>query len=231
MPSSTKSIIHALTPPIVWKLARKLAKKQPPARNSAAVAGEQQPAEYYNQFGVNDHLKKHYTQSKYYPTWLLITDHLLGTGCRRILDIGCGPAQFAKLLFDNGFTDYTGIDFSEARVSHAREVCPGFTFMCRDVFEEGLVENLNYDAVVMTEFLEHINEDIAIIRRLKPGSRIFGTVPNYGDKAHVRKYESVDDLHSRYGGLTQDLRVMTVPITDSGRCLQLFEGIRNEKAS
>ena len=249
MPKTLTSIFHQLTPPVVWEFARSIAKKHSNTGTSGVKPlgeiakkqsntgtqavkplGEEKPAEYYNQFGANDHFKSHYTASKYYPTWLMITDHMLKSGSQKILDIGCGPGQFAKILIDNGFSDYTGIDFSEARIGHAKQICPQLSFICKDVFEIGLIESLNYDTVVMTEFLEHITEDTQVFRRLKPGTKIFGTVPNFGGSSHVRKFETPADLHERYGGLVDHLEVKTIPLNEHGSALQLFEGTRSHQS-
>jgi len=230
MPENFKAIIRSVTPPVLWDLAKSASNKPKANSNTTSPLGVERPAEYYEQMGTNDHLKTHYSKSHYYPTWLVISDYLLKRGSNYILDIGCGPGQFSELLLDNGFKHYVGIDFSKLRIERAKAVCPEYTFLCKDIFEEGLIERQSYDTVVMTEFLEHINEDISVIRRITPGTKIFGTVPDYGGQAHVRKYETADSVAERYGDLISEIRVRTVIVDKRrGRHLQMFDGIRSNQ--
>ena len=56
----------------------------------------------------------------------------------KLIDLGCGPGQTTKFLFDCGFTDVVGIDISPRMVSAARSINP------RLEFEEGDMLNLKY---------------------------------------------------------------------------------------
>lgn len=228
MSNSLKSTLRSLTPPLIWKSLAKNSKKQ--VKRIEQPIGEEKPAEYYEQFGTNNHLLDHYTQSRYYPTWLLILDRLAGKEKGKILDIGCGPGQFSKMLVDNNFEEYLGIDFSKLRISQAKKTCPEYTFLCKDIYEKGVLENIEYETVIMTEFLEHVTEDVLVIKMLKEGARIFGTVPNYGGRAHVRKYESPEVVIKRYGKYFDQLKVRKILLRENGHSLQFFEGVRNSEA-
>jgi len=219
-----KISLRDFCPPVAWKLLGYL----PRPASSPAPLGDEQPSEYYNQFGRDSHLGLHYTRSQYYPTWLLIVDRLQAWGCSSVLDIGCGPGQFARLLHDNRISSYVGVDFNQLRIQHAERICPSYSFICRDISEDGLIEAQNYDAVVLTEFLEHVTGDLEVIQRIQPGASILATVPNHGGKAHVRKFESTEDVIVRYGTFIDNVKVRTVPLNESGSSsLQFFEGTRN----
>ena len=52
--------------------------------------------------------------SHYYPIWTVIADRVRRDRLQRIVDIGCGPGQFANCLFTLGdIKAYDGLDFSE----------------------------------------------------------------------------------------------------------------------
>ena len=45
--------------------------------------------------------------------WTVLADRIRRSGAKSVLDIGCGPGQFAACLFDMaGIETYTGLDFS-----------------------------------------------------------------------------------------------------------------------
>src|SRR4029077_889859 len=140
----------------------------------------------------------HYTNSRYYFLWCVILDRMRPTEVRALLDIGCGPGQFASLLCDRGLRRYVGIDFSDVCIRMARLVCTSAEFVCLDVFSSDLFDTYDYDVVVATEFLEHIEGDLEILDRIRPGTRVYGSVPNFADPSHVRYFNSVDDVRARY---------------------------------
>ena len=134
--------LKEFTPPIVLRLARKLLYGKP----NREVRGQEQGPEYYDQTFLNrEHWRQHYTQSPYYPLWAVIADRIARSEPTSVLDIGCGPGQFAALLQDKGLPQYLGIDFSPKRIKQAREVCPEFDFVIADVFETDLLSA--YDTV------------------------------------------------------------------------------------
>ena len=73
-----------------------------------------------------------YSESEHYTVWQAVAERLRSFGVRSVLDIGCGPGQFASLLRDSGIERYLGIDFSHVAVKRARKVCPEFDFQVDD---------------------------------------------------------------------------------------------------
>lgn len=95
----------------------------------------------------------------------------------RILDMGCGPGQFSKYLYDKGF-EVEGIDLSENMLEIAKKEVPEVRFKLMDM------RNLNYksnsfDGLLVSYSLIHIaSDDIPLTlkgfaRILKPGGCAF----------------------------------------------------------
>jgi glycosyltransferase involved in cell wall biosynthesis len=180
---------------------------------------------YDHVYAGSEEYRKPYTQSMYYPCWASVADRLLGAGS--VLEIGCGAGQFAALLRDRGVGRYLGIDFSRVAIDRAREVCPQFEFRVEDVRTSDVLERAPCDAVVCLETLEHVQDDRDVIRRLKPGTRFIGTVPNFPAKAHVRYFETEDEVARRYAPFLLDLRLERF-VLNSKATLFIFDGVRNQ---
>jgi len=153
----------------------------------------------------------HYTQSKYYFLWSVIADRLISSGAKGILEIGCGSGQLAHLLYDKGIKEYVGFDFSPNRIKWAKNNCPGFIFVTADAHETDLYEKKFYDAVVCTEFLEHIQKDINVLENIRPGAKFYGSVPNRQGKTHVRYFKDSNEVYERYSKVFNPLQVESFP--------------------
>jgi 2-polyprenyl-3-methyl-5-hydroxy-6-metoxy-1,4-benzoquinol methylase len=187
----------------------------------------QQPAEFYDRnFHKRGHWKLHYTQSHYYPLWTVIADRVRQIGATRILDIGCGPGQVACLLRDIGVPQYKGLDFSPARVARAREVCMEFEFAIADVFQDDSLEAYSYDCVLMMEFLEHIERDLDVLRRVRPGTTVLATVPNFPAAGHVRHFADTREVETRYSPIFEGLSVTSLLADQRGTTYFILQGRR-----
>jgi 2-polyprenyl-3-methyl-5-hydroxy-6-metoxy-1,4-benzoquinol methylase len=112
-----------------------------------------------------------------------------------ILDIGCGAGHLFKWLHSTGFKNYTGIDFSPQMISQAKKFYPDQQFVIANLID---FDFSYWDAFTMLEVLEHIKDDIALIKSIPSGKLIIITVPNTTDIAHVRVFESVAMVIERY---------------------------------
>ena len=210
-----KHILRDILPPILWRSASRLHRvirdRVGAAEEQEFEYGVEQPREFYDRnYETGEHWKEHYTDSHYYPLWTVIADRIRRAGIKRILDIGCGPGQVACLLRDVGVPEYKGLDFSTARIARACAVCPEYEFVAADVFKNNLLETYPYDCVLMTEFLEHIAQDIEVLNRIRPGTTVLASVPNFRCAAHIRHFDSVNDVEARYSPLFSRLDVAAI---------------------
>ncbi len=199
MIKGVKAVLREMTPPFLYRMlagvTRRLSRNLGPAGTWRA-----RPATWYDDiYQSHPEYRKHYTQCRYYPLWSVVADRLIRSGAKRILDLGCGPGQFALLLADKGITQYCGLDFSDAAIQAARALCPAFQFRTADICQAGVLESLEYDCCLALEFLEHVEDDTGVLRRLRRGCRFYATVPNFPDAAHVRHFSTVQEIESRYG--------------------------------
>ena len=81
----------------------------------------------------------------------LTSDPLLGETFS-LLDIGCGPGVFARMIRDAGLSDrirYTGLDQSGSALDYCRSKYP-FRFLQRDLQTEGLPAE-KFDVITIHE--------------------------------------------------------------------------------
>lgn len=193
-----KAVVREITPPLLYRgmarVTHRIGRRLWPEK-----AGGIKPSTWYNAvYASSAEYRGHYTESHHYPLWSVVADRVIRSGAKRILDLGCGPGQFALLLSDRGITKYCGLDFSEAAIQIARTRCSALEFRRADICQEGVLEPLEYDCCLALEFLEHVDNDTEILRRIKKGSQFYATVPNFPDPSHVRYFSSVREVESRY---------------------------------
>ncbi len=106
---------------------------------------------------------------------------LVGDGARRVLDIGCGNGRFLEILRDFGPPEWTleGIETdAEAAAACAEK---GFETHVGRV-EEFHPGDDRFDAVIMLQLIEHVDDPVAISRRvfglLRPGGCFVIETPN-----------------------------------------------------
>lgn len=185
---------------------------------------------YYDKaFSSAQHWQEHYTRSSYYFLWTVIIDRLRRIGPSAILEIGCGPGQLAAAIHDAQLaTCYSGIDFSEVAIGYARKACPSqCIFNIENALESDLYTTATYDIVISTEFLEHVNQDVEVLSKVRSGARVIATVPNFPYISHVRHFEDTEDVLSRYGPLFRDFSVAVIPGVQPGTRFYLMDGERH----
>jgi SAM-dependent methyltransferase len=197
-------------------------------RRAAPAPSGEQPAAYYDQaFQTNPDWQAHYTASPYYHAWTVILDRVRRAGARSVLEIGCGPGQLAQALHEAGLVDrYCGLDFSAVAIAYARRAVPTGRFEIADALTTDLYVTTAYDVVITTEFLEHVTDDLAVMRQLRAGARVIGTVPNFPYVSHVRHFADAAEVVARYQPLLGALTVDPIRFNASGSVLFLLEGTR-----
>ena len=169
---------------------------------------------------------QHYTESSYYFLWSVLADRMMHSQARSVLDIGCGTGQVAALLRDKGLERYHGFDFSQKRIELARQTCPEYAFSHADAFQTDLFQSFDYDTVICMEFLEHVERDTDVLERIRPGSRFYGSVPNFPNIAHVRHFQTPKEVHTRYAPFFDDLQVDAFLRDTKGITFFLMEGTK-----
>jgi 2-polyprenyl-3-methyl-5-hydroxy-6-metoxy-1,4-benzoquinol methylase len=189
------------------------------------LPGEKDADWYDRALEKSETYDKHYTESLYYAIWTVLIDRLRKHGSAKILEIGCGTGQLAWALRDSDLLkDYCGFDFSPNRVAMARRNCPDLRFEIADVFDTNIFEIFSYELVISTEFLEHVNQDLKVIERIRPETFFLATVPNYPWTSHVRHFESCEQVEERYSDYFVDLQVSPILRRKDGKVIFVMEG-------
>jgi len=75
--------------------------------------------------------------------------------------------------------------------------------------------------VITTEFLEHVDGDLEVIRQIYSGSRFLATVPNFPYVSHVRHFNDSGEVMRRYEGLFEDFSVTMTPVNEKSKIFSL----------
>lgn len=188
--------------------------------------GKEQPARYYDTaYAGSMSYSKPFNHSYYYPMWKKImagSPNLPGIGpTSSVLDLGCGPGQFAQAAYHHGISRYLGIDFSKTACQMAQKALysiiqdreTNYTIMHHDLFTvdyKALAAGLPDIHVTCLETLEHLTNDQALVTQLSkslPGRPITITVPSFDDVSHVRYFRDLKSISDRYSPLLQDFKV------------------------
>lgn len=92
---------------------------------------------------------------------------------------------------------YNGFDFSKKRIEIAKEFNPEGKFFVKNAYKTNLFNDCDYDVIICTEVLEHLDKDCDLMDRIPKGKKFFGTVPDYDSSSHVRYFENSEKVLER----------------------------------
>ncbi len=115
----------------------------------------------------------------------------VGEGRRRLLDVGCGDGRLLRLLRDFGDKQWelAGLEFDEGAIATCK--AEGFEATAERVedFAERKEEQGRYDAVIMLQLIEHVEDPALLAERvhalLRPGGVFIIETPNLGGLDHA----------------------------------------------
>lgn len=127
-----------------------------------------------------------------------------------VVDLGCGTGRLAELLYRHDhYGKITGVDWSETALAEARnyatpknrDAAPP-AWLLADLAEwEPDPDRAGNTVYVCSEVLEHLTDDLDLVRRIPPGHPFLFTVPNFHSQSHLRLFPRVGDVWERYAGL------------------------------
>ena len=171
---------------------------------------------YYDEvFGESQEYAKEVEDSVFRNMWDEAVNRINNGGYARILDMGCGPGQFAEYLIQRcPSIEYTGVDFSKIAINAAKERCPSVIFIEADIFQTDILEKGEYDLVVALELLEHLENDLALLNKIPVGKKVMFSVPNSDAFAHVRFFPNEEAVTDRYSLCFSDLQIMPITLAN-----------------
>jgi len=164
--------------------------------------GKEYPKEWYDKSYIDSNYNLPIHECGYYNLYKTVLSLMPYNKGIKILELGCGTGRLARLLYDNGYKRYIGIDFSEIAIQSAKKYAPECTFIVEDIVSD-CESNLfkTADLFIILETLEHIEKDRLVIERIPEAKRVIISVPPNDYKSHVRFFDSFESIEKRYGDL------------------------------
>jgi hypothetical protein len=114
----------------------------------------------------------------------------------------------------------------------ARRREPRGRFITGDARTTTIHIDYEHDVVICTEVLEHIQDDLKVVSRFRPGKRCLCSVPNFHHESHLRVFHDAEEVISRYGRYFDALDVMTLKSAQfEDDLFFLLDGVRNQETS
>jgi len=120
----------------------------------------------------------------------VIVPHLLAlTGCRSVVDVGCGDGTWLRTFLDHGVEEVLGVDGDY--VDHAWLKIPADRFRSHDL-STPLDFDRTYDLAMCLEVAEHLSPEradstIEMLCALAPVVYFSGAIPHQGGTCHINE--------------------------------------------
>jgi SAM-dependent methyltransferase len=168
------------------------------------------------------------TPALYKPLFRQVVKTLGDCGSRTVLEVGCGSGFLAEMILREHAATYRGFDFSPVAIRNAgRRTGHPELFARADALDPRSYA-CDYDTIVCTEVLEHIDADLDVIRLWRDGALCVCTVPNFDFDSHVRYFRRSEEVVVRYGDLVDIRAIIRVarPIIPDGRLRSYLRNLR-----
>ncbi len=209
-----------------WSSAQNDWEPQPTGECNAASQMRQQGAEFYDCVHTESNIPA--TRALYYPLMRKVVESIQDHGSCSILEVGCGNGFLAEMLLQENRVSYRGFDFSPVAVRNAADRTGHPELFFRGDALDAQSYACDYDTIICTEVLEHIDADLDVIRVWRDGAWCVCTVPNFDFPSHVRFFRTPEQVAARYSGLI-DIRTVikvTRPIMPDGRVSSYWRNLR-----
>ena len=168
------------------------------------------------------------TRTRYDGLFRKIVANIRDHGTRSILEVGCGSGFLAKMILQEYEGAYGGFDFSAEAIRNAgsRTGRPELFFV-GDALDSRSYAG-DYDTIVCTEMLEHVDHDLEVIRLWRDGTWCVCSVPNFDYAGHVRFFNTADEVTARYRECIDIEAVVKIPrpIIPDGRISTYLRNLR-----
>ena len=151
------------------------------------------------------------SRTRYDALFRKIAADLRTHGSRSVLEVGCGSGFLAHMILQEHNGRYRGFDFSQEAIRNAgtRTGRPDL-FSVADALDPQSYD-CDYDTIVCTEMLEHVDGDLDVIRLWRDGTWCICSVPNFDYAGHVRFFNTSEEVASRYDELIDIKAVVKIP--------------------
>ena len=151
------------------------------------------------------------TSRRYAALFRKAITSVLEQDSRSVLEVGCGGGFLARMLLREYAGAYRGFDFSPVAVHNAgRRTGRPELVAVGDALDPGCYAS-DYDTIVCTEVLEHIDADLEVVRLWRAGTWCVCSVPNFDYDGHVRFFNTTDEVRARYSGLIDIKKIFKIP--------------------
>lgn len=203
-----------------WKIALRELKNRKHGNHNTLEASE----DYYDELYLKtEKYDLEGDDNVYEEMWRNIANHLKSINATSVIDIGCGPGQFAKFLLGQCNIDYIGIDFSQVAIDMAKKRKINARFYQADALTSEILSDALVDAIICTEVLEHVNEDLKIIERFPKNTYALCSVPSFDAFGHVRTFTNTQAVAERYSKYFREFKIETFTLPTM-QFLYLFSG-------
>ena len=183
-------------------------------------------ADFYD--SMHAKIDRSVTRTRYDGLFRKVVANVRNHGSHSILEVGCGSGFLAKMILQEYTDNYSGLDFSAEAIRNAshRTGRPDLFFVGDAL--DGRSYMRDYDTIVCTETLEHVDRDLEIIRLWRAGTWCVCSVPNFDYEGHVRFFNTAGEVLTRYGGLIdiEGITEISRPIIPDHRITTYLRNLR-----